>query len=107
AEQQRQQWNRWLRRETGALSRRASEMETILSQANDGLMLLDQQGRILMVNQALRHTFDLGEGDLTGHPVGQVLNLPGFAEALAAAEPLERYEVENSQGRVFHLRLAD
>ncbi|MCW5875494.1 MAG: PAS domain-containing protein [Anaerolineales bacterium] len=107
AEQHRKQWNRWLRRETGALSRRASEMETVLSQANDGLMVLDETGRVVMVNQALRDTFALGDGDLTGHPVDKVLNLPGFAEALSAEEPLERHEVENHDGKVFHLRLAN
>ncbi len=49
-------------------------VEIIFRNVRAGLMLLDQEGRVLMVNRSACHLFSQDEEDLIGRPVGE---LPG------------------------------
>lgn len=103
-------WEGWLKKETGRitgpLNRRLSEMETILGQVNDGVLVVDGRNRILMINQALRQAFDLGSGDLLGHPADSLFGNEGLLEALGEkGRAGERIEVQNKSGRIFHVRV--
>jgi signal transduction histidine kinase len=109
--ERKRQWEGWVKRETGRitgpLNRRLSEMEAILRQVTDGVLVLDKQKHVLMVNKALRHTFALGDGDFAGKPVEEVLNNPALLDAIADSAPEDgRYEVQNDAGRVFHVRVS-
>lgn len=104
-------WESWLKRETGKLTgplnRRLTEMDAILRQVNDGVLVLDNRNRVIMVNQALRQNFGLGEFDFSGQPVDAVLNIPGLNEALEDKRPSgTRHEVQNQAGRVFYVRVS-
>lgn len=106
--EQKKLWEGWLRRETGritgSLNQRLSEMEAILRQVNDGVLVVDKENRVLMLNQALRHTFALGDTDFTGKPVEQAVPNPALLEALKSED--ERHELQNQAGRVFHVRVS-
>jgi signal transduction histidine kinase len=109
--ERKRQWEGWVKRETGRitgpLNRRLSEMEAILRQVTDGVLVLDKQKHVLMVNQALRHTFALGDGDFSGKAVEEVLNNSALLDAIADSKPdSSRYEVQNDAGRVFHVRIS-
>lgn len=109
---QKRAWETWLKKETGRitgpLSRRLSELEAILGQVDDGVLVVDGEYRVLMVNQALRQNFELGTGDLTGKPLATVLNLPGLLDALSEKSPgVARHEIQSPKGHVFHVRVSD
>ncbi len=110
--ERKRQWEGWVKRETGRitgpLNRRLSEMEAILRQVTDGVLVLDKQNQVLMVNQALRLTFGLGDGDFAGKPLEEVLANPALLDAIAdqSADQGSRYEVQNNAGRVFHVRIS-
>ncbi|MEX2144005.1 MAG: hybrid sensor histidine kinase/response regulator [Anaerolineales bacterium] len=104
-------WEHWLKKETGKLTgpltRRLSEMEAILRQVNDGVVVLDTQNRVLMINQALRQTFGLGDDDFSGKPIELVFVNPALLEALNDKNAdTNRHEVRNPAGRVFYVRVS-
>jgi two-component system, NtrC family, sensor histidine kinase PilS len=47
-------------------------VEIIFRNVRAGLMLLDPEGRVLMVNQSACHLLSQGEGSLIGRPVGEL-----------------------------------
>lgn len=104
-------YERWVKKETGRitgpLNRRLSEMEAILRQVNDGVLVLDAQQRVMMVNQALRQTFGLGDGQFAGRSLPEVFDNPALFEAIRdiGSNP-NRHEIQNSSGRVFHIRVS-
>lgn len=109
--QRKKLWEGWLKSETGKitgpLTRRLSEMEAILRQVNDGVVVLDQGNRVLMVNQALRQTFGLGDEDFSGKPVGHIFTNPAFLDAINDRSATgTRHEVQNQAGRVFYVRIS-
>lgn len=104
-------YERWVKKETGRitgpLNRRLSEMEAILRQVNDGVMVLDAQSRVMMVNQALRQTFGLGEGTFAGKSLADVLDNPILIEAIQdQSSSTNRHEIQNASGRVFQIRIS-
>ena len=111
AVQRKKLWDGWLKRETGKLTgpltQRLSEMEAILRQVNDGVVVLDKSNRMLMVNQALRNTFGLGDDDFSGKPVEEIFTNPSFLEAIHdQSVDASRHEVQNQAGRVFYVRIS-
>ena len=102
-------WEGWLRRETGRitepLNQRLSELETILFQVNDGVLVVDQKNRILMMNLALRQAFGLGNEDFNGKDIEQVVPNSGLIEALKTQG--HHHEVQNQAGPVFYVRVSN
>lgn len=106
--EQKKLWEGWLKRETGRITgplhQRLWEMEAILRQVIDGVLVVDKENRVLMVNQALRQTFGLGDADFTGQPVEQAFPNAALLDALKSDD--EGHEVQNQAGRVFHVRVS-
>lgn len=107
--EQKKLWEAWLRRETGRitepLNQRLAELETILFQVNDGVLVVDQEDHILIVNLAFRQTFGLGNEDFTGKDIKQVVSNSGLIEALRTRG--HHNEVQNQAGRVFDVRVSN
>jgi signal transduction histidine kinase len=105
--EQKKVWEGWLKRETGRITgelhQQLWEMEAILRQVNDGVLVVDKADRVLMMNQALRQTFSLGDADFTGEPVEKAVPNLALLDALKSDD--ERHEVDQA-GRVFHVRVS-
>src|SRR3990172_5836342 len=101
---------RWLKRETGrmtgGLNRRLTELEAILKQVDDGVIVLDKELRVMMINQAVRKAFALENDEVLGLPVAEVLHdeemLQVFRDTNADGSHLE---VQGKDGRVFNMRV--
>lgn len=79
--------SRWLRRTThdlgpAELSRMYSYYGAVLHSVREGMLLLDADGRIQLVNDEARRLLGI-TGDVTGRPVGDVVG-SGLGAALAA-----------------------
>ncbi len=83
----------WLRREvkrtTSSLKKRAqiseaerSRLETVFNSINDGVMILDEDNIVMLINPAMCRTFGLNEQDSIGKPVLNVLTHPDLIELI-------------------------
>ncbi len=104
-------WEGWLRRETGRitgpLARRLAELESILQQVNDGVILMDAEHKVLMVNRAFRKAFALGSKDPAGRRLQDVLpnkELQDLLQKPASADA--RAEMKSPSGRTYNARLS-
>jgi PAS domain S-box-containing protein len=70
----------------------------LVEEMPDGVVVLDEAGRVLDVNPAARRILALGEADLVGRPAAEVLGaLGGAMDQEAAAGPV-RVEVGTGEG---------
>lgn len=109
--ERKQRWDGWLRRETGRitgpLERRLSELESILEQVNDGVMLVDADNRILMVNPAMRATFGLNSQTLQGRHVDEIFDNKEMLRLIKdGADETTHMEIPSPDGRTFDLRFS-
>lgn len=109
--ERKRRWEGWLRRETGRitgpLARRLSELESILQQVNDGVMLLDQENKILMVNKAMRRAFSLDEQNLQDRSVDTVLKSEELRQLLGSpTSETAHLEIQSPAGRTYDARLS-
>jgi len=107
--EQKRQWQGWLKRETGRvtgpLNRRLAEMESILEQVDDGVLLLDAENRVLMMNQSLRRAFALSDKSYIGQPVENAFKNQEWLKVLKDQNPQVSYlEIESPLGGTFDLR---
>jgi PAS domain S-box-containing protein len=79
-----------------------NKLETILTRVEDGVIVFDQEGRLVLVNQAVRSAFNLDEATLTGKPVLDVFNQPDLVELINARGKSisNRTEIPLEDGRV-------
>lgn len=82
-----------------------SELETILRQMHDGILVVDKDNRILMMNQALRQEFGLGNGDFSGKDIEQTIPNLGLIDAFHTKGL--HHEVQTQDGRVFDVRISN
>jgi PAS domain S-box-containing protein len=80
------------------------ELETILRQMHDGILVVDEANRILLMNQALRQTFGLGTQEFIGKEVEQTIPNLGLLDAFKTQGL--HHEVQNQDGRVFDVRVS-
>jgi len=105
----------WLRREvkrsTASLEERArlteaerSRYEAILSTIQDGVIVLDEQYRVLFLNPAARDMFQVTEKDPTGRALLDVIPHPDMRALLgrAASQPLKYHEINLDNGQVLN-----
>jgi two-component system NtrC family sensor kinase len=80
------------------------KLETTITGIADGVILLDQQNRILLINPVARTAFGLGITDLEGKPASEVILHADFKSLLDTAEenPFKSHEVSFEDGRVFN-----
>ncbi|MBM3152548.1 MAG: response regulator [Chloroflexi bacterium] len=98
---------REVRRTTASLKQKLDELqklEIILNGIADGVMILDMDGKILMINPVVRRAFGLSDTDFTGRPVLEVVPHPDLRSLLAtgADNPLPVHEITFDDGRVYN-----
>jgi two-component system, CitB family, sensor kinase len=82
--------SRWLRRTTrdlgpAELARRNEYYDAVLHAVREGMLLLDREGRVQLVNDEARRLLDLPDEPI-GLPVGALGLPPALGEALASGE---------------------
>lgn len=105
----------WLRREvkrtTSSLAEKAkiseserSKLEAIISNIQDGVIVIDDNKNILLINGAAQEMFSLDGQDLEGMPVGDVVHNLDVRALLARAGEgsLKYHEINFDDGRVFN-----
>ena len=81
---------------------------TILNSIQDGVLLLDKDNRIVLINPAAQKAFSLGFNDLVGTPVLEAIQHRDFAGLLESISdnPLKFYEIAFEDGRIFNAQYA-
>jgi two-component system NtrC family sensor kinase len=80
-----------------------SQLEAIVTDVADGVIVLDLEGRVLLVNRAARTIFDLPEENLTGMPYQDVFLHPDLLEILNIHEfSPGRTEISMEDGRIYN-----
>ncbi len=84
------------------------KLDAILTQIEDGVIVIDEQGCILMVNHVVRQIFALGNEDLTGKKFDQVFTSRDLLIALRgeALNP-ERIEVRQGDQSYYRAQVTD
>ena len=105
----------WLRKEvkrtTSSLAEKAkiseierTKLEAIISNIQDGVIVMDEHQNILSVNRAIRDIFYLAEKEVSGKSINDVISNSDLKALLARAidRPLKYHEINFDDGRVFH-----
>ncbi len=82
-----------------------SKLDATINNIQDGVILLNEENKIILLNPAVRRIFGLGLGDLTGKPVLEVIAHNDFAVLLTSIQqdnPLKTQEVVFEDSRVFN-----
>jgi len=86
-----------------------NKLETILSEIQDGVIVVNDDQRLAMVNKAARQIFNIGQEDdnLEGLPFHQVFNQPGLLDLLAIPEdsPTNRTELSPGENNDFSVQI--
>ncbi len=100
----------WTRREvkrtTASLQQRVTELQkldTIVEHIEDGVIILDEQSNLLLINPAARRAFGLWQDDaVKGKPVSKVLPHPDLKILLSESinNPMPHNEITFEDGRV-------
>lgn len=83
-----------------------SKLETILTRVEDGVIVVDPEGCMVIVNHTVRSAFRLEVDNLAGRPVQEVFSHPDLLEIFRAkqTQPV-RYEISLEDGRVFNTQV--
>ncbi|HEY9075228.1 MAG TPA: ATP-binding protein [Anaerolineaceae bacterium] len=86
-----------------AITSERNKLETILTQVRDGVIILDQDQRLLLVNEVARQAFGLNDLKLTGKPFTEIFYQPGMLELVdkGRASLLTNTEISVPDGRIF------
>jgi two-component system NtrC family sensor kinase len=104
----------WLRREvkrtTASLERRANLSETelqryeyIFANIDDGVVILDDDGCIQLMNRAMQVAFDLPPKGYRRKPISEIIDHPDVNVLLKQTQtvPLKHHEINFEDGRVY------
>ena len=105
----------WLRREvkrtTASLEHRVilnkaelQRYEFIFANIDDGVIILDNDGKIQLMNKAMLVAFDLPDKGYLGRPVSEIIDHPDFSVLLNRAQmvPLKYHEINFDDGRIYN-----
>lgn len=105
----------WVRREvkrtTSSLERKAkiseaerSKLEAIIGNIQDGVVVLDNNQRVLLVNRSFRDIFNLDNAEVEGKFLYQLVSNNDLLALLdrSHAEPLKYHEINFDDGRVYN-----
>ncbi|WP_322806939.1 ATP-binding protein [Thermanaerothrix sp.] len=83
-----------------------NKLETVLRRIQDGVIVVDQQGHILLINQAAIAALNLSELDIVGKPARQVITYPELVDLLelSTRSLSNRIELTVEDGRVFDVQ---
>lgn len=84
-----------------------NKLETILTQIQDGVIVIDDDGRLVMVNQTIRNAFNLGDAALVGKMSTDIFDQPALLELIndRAKKYSNRAEIIIDEGLVFGAEL--
>ncbi|MBN1371719.1 MAG: GAF domain-containing protein [Anaerolineaceae bacterium] len=79
-------------------------LEAILTGVRDGVVVIDQEHRLTLVNEVVREALQLGEENLMGRPFREVFNQPALLDLLEGfgKSASNRSELTVEDGRVFN-----
>lgn len=85
-----------------------NKLESLLTRIQDGVIVVGQDGRLVMVNQIAQGAFALTGLPLTGKPFRDVFDQPEMLELFDSADKkiLRRVEITIEDGRIFSATLA-
>lgn len=105
----------WIRREvkrtTSSLEQRASiseaekvRLESVIANIEDGVIVLDDEKKIILINRAACAAFGLDHINLTGQPIESLVSNDDLRVMLAKSEgsAVKYYEINFDDGRVFN-----
>jgi PAS domain S-box-containing protein len=105
----------WIRREvrltTSTLEHRArlserekARLELIFSSIEDGVIVLDDAKRLILINRIAREAFGLDDSDMTGRNIDDVINHTDLRALMAkfGDGAVKYYELNFDDGRVFN-----
>ena len=98
----------WVRDEVGrttaSLQRQVNEFDNIFNNIGDGVIILNKQGHIVLINQAAAQAFGVAAESVYGRPVTQALAHPDLQSMLgrSADKGLKYHEINFDDGRVFN-----
>jgi two-component system phosphate regulon sensor histidine kinase PhoR len=80
------------------------QLETMLDNIDDGVIVLDGDLRIMLINPSMRRSFGLGLSDLTRQNLFDVIQHQDVRALLGSVEenPLKHHEISFEDGRVFN-----
>lgn len=83
------------------------KLETILTHVEDGVIVLDNERRIVLLNQMARSALEIGDASLVGKQVDEVIEHPDLLGLLTEGniDRPSRSEVTLEDGRVFNAQL--
>lgn len=102
----------WVRGEVGrttaSLQRQVNEFDTIFNNIADGVIILDRQGRIVLINRAASTAFGIMAESVFGRALTQAISHPDLQAMLgrAAEDGLKYHEINFDDGRVLNAHYA-
>jgi len=84
------------------------KLDTTINNIQDGVILMDVEKKILLINLAARKVFGLGLNDLTGQLINKTIDNDEFFEILNSSieNPFKHHEMTFDDGRVFRIQHA-
>jgi len=79
-----------------------NKLETIISNIQDGVIVVDDKGKIILANETARLAFNLNQTDLTGKPAIEVFTQTELQELIHShqSSSYDREEINLEDGRV-------
>jgi PAS domain S-box-containing protein len=80
------------------------KLEAIIANIQDGVIVMDKNKNIMLVNRAVRDIFNLGNKDVSGRALADVISNADLRDLLVRASdgPLKCHEINFDDGRVFN-----
>jgi PAS domain S-box-containing protein len=84
-----------------------NKLETILKKLEEGVIIVDFEGRLLLINQTACKAFGLTDERRIGKPIGEVIQNPDLLEFFAerAVQTPFQSEITAENGRIFNAQL--
>jgi two-component system phosphate regulon sensor histidine kinase PhoR len=87
-----------------SISQERNKLDTILNHIQDGVMVIDQDQRLLFANRAAQEVFDWTGELINGQPYEELIELPVLLDLVRSRgkEAIDRAEITLEDGRVFN-----
>jgi len=84
-----------------------NKLETILTSIQDGVIVLDNDGRVILINQTAKSAFNIGQANPEGQLAAEILTHPDLLELIGPQRKTsyDRGEINLADGRVFSAQL--
>lgn len=90
----------------GRIDLERSKLETILTRVEDGVIVVDPEGRLLLANHTIRTAFHLESDNLPGKPVRDIFIHPDLLEIFDLKQAQSSHcEIGLEDGRVFNAQV--